>query len=256
MISAKYITISNTQYVAVCLYGCFKIWSGDGSRLLFNIPCKVKSVVDKPYAFTCMNQFNENIICGDNYGNIYVVSAATGNTFKGKLIYTHEPYTPTAITSCGDNIIVGFENGDIHCLKYNVELNEIEVLEEWADILQIPCLSMDVMDKQYLAAGFANGEVKVYNLNTFDLEYSIASHLRLISNVKCYKNYIITAGDDCFVNVWVFLNKSFSLFKSIEIPDRMPVGIGLYPLKNNKVELFVTSYDSPSFTYIENLNII
>jgi WD40 repeat protein len=252
MLVARVVTIQKAQYIAVCLYGGFKLWSFDGNRLLFNIPLKVKLDSEIPYAFTAVAQYEDSIVCSDNLGNIHLVSGS-GTNFKSKIVYLNS--TPVSLVTSNKAVYVAFSNGEIHGLRPKTD-DSFEAFAKLSDKdnLKLPILSIDILNDEYLVAGMFNGEVRLYSLTSLELVYSIASHLRLITSIKCCRNYIFTAGDDCFVNIWKYSDGLVSLYRNIEITDKMPVGIGVSVL-NKKVELYITSYDSPSFAYIDNLNI-
>jgi WD40 repeat protein len=254
MIKAKHIQMNNTNFIAVCLYGGFKLWSYDGSRLIYQIPCKIKQV-DKPYAFTAVMQYKHNtfdcIIASDNYGNTYLINGS-GLNWKSKLLYNYENGITTALAFYNDYIFISYETGEIHIIRLKNE-SSIEISARLDNPNGLPCLALTVINnpKPMLAAGYANGEIRLYSItNNFTLSFTIAAHLRIITSLTSYDKYLISAGDDCLVNIWK-CEDNIDIYKYIEIPDRMQVGVQVY-LNNNKPELFITSYDSGFFTYIED----
>lgn len=60
MLFCKCIKLNNINYLAVGLYGGFKLWSIDGARLLFQIPAKNK-IEGKIYAFVSICEFKMDV---------------------------------------------------------------------------------------------------------------------------------------------------------------------------------------------------
>jgi WD40 repeat protein len=269
----KCIQLLDTFYVAVGLYGGFKLFSIDGSRLLFNIPCKVK-VLEKPYAFTVVtgykinplnNQF-DSLICGDNYGQVFLVTGS-GTNWKGRIIYTNmEGLTPTAMAS-GINftsISIGYETGEVIALKLSNDGLTADVIDKIPSPANLPCLAMGVMDSGitngdgcYLINCFLNGEVRIYkNLKTSSTDKLVllsilGAHLRLITSLAIHKNYFITAGDDCFVNIWKLdQEENISLESSHELKDKMPVGVA-FNIKTDSTDVIACCYDNTYLAVIK-----
>lgn len=259
MLIAKYVIVEDNLYIAVGLYGGFKLWAKDGSRLFFNIPCKVDNK-EKLYAFTTITEYNNiGIICGDNYGQVFLVNYSNNN-WKSKIIYSFSGFSVTSLAANNKgNICVGFETGKIFILENpsNTSNNECcKVLSKFDDINNLPVTTLVTIefDKvSYFIGSFVNGQVKIYvnnNDNNFssDLIFTLSAHLRNINSLISYKNYFITAGDDCFINIWKLNNeKEISLIESIETTDKMPIGLE-YDI-NNKL-LLIAFFDTLSLSSI------
>ena len=270
MIAIKCVNINNSYYVAVGLYGGFKLWSADGNRLLFQIPAKVRTT-DKPYAFTAICEYKTNpksngwdsIICTDNYGQIFLVSNF-GQIFKAKLLYSYDGVTTTSVCS-GRNtelIAVGFETGEVYIFR-NKNESQVEVAAKLDNINNLPCLSLAIVEREnnLLAIGYLNGEVRIHNFsqdknsNNFELKTTIGAHLRMLTQVISYKDCLITCGDDCFVNIWKLDNESnVTIVGNFELTDKMPVGLSILE-NDDSVSLLVSCYDKASLALIKNLNI-
>jgi WD40 repeat protein len=276
MILFKSVQLLDTYYIAVGLYGGFKLWSSDGSRLLFNIPCKIKKN-DKPYAFTAITEFKSNhknkhydsLIVADNYGQIFLVTGS-GSNWKGKIIYANEIssniLTPTAI-SAGLNlntnyICIGYETGDVLILKLKNDNSKAELIQTIPCLNNLPCLSMGVIETSdnnfYLLNAYLNGEIRIYKTNMssspdkFFLISILGAHIRMITALTIYKNYFITAGDDCYVNIWKLdKNENVTLESSHELPDRMPIGVQINH-KSESFDLLVGCYDNTELIIIHN----
>jgi WD40 repeat protein len=283
MLVLKCVLLLDTYYIAVGLYGGFKIWSLDGNRLLFNIPCKIK-VTEKPYAFTVISEYKYNskskqydsIICGDNYGQIFLVTGS-GLNWRGRNIHTNDGgLCPTAITSglnTSNYIFVGFETGEASILKLKSDGASSEVVFTIPSPANLPCLGMGIIetptdDNFYLINSYLNGEVRIYKKaelslqsksapsESFALVSKLGAHIRMINCMLTYKNYFITAGDDCFINIWNFnKDEKISLHSSYELKDKLPVGIALN-IKENGIELISCTYDNTylALIRIDNLN--
>jgi WD40 repeat protein len=268
MIYVRCVFLQGMYYVAVGLYGGFKLWSSDGNRLLFNIPSKVRTT-EKPYAFTSISEYKVNskvtgydsLICGDNYGQIFLVTGSSQN-WRAKLLYSYDGVTTTAITSGlnTDLICVGFETGEVYLLRLKND-NLVEVAAKLDAGNNLPCLVMGVIDnkiKSVLAVGYVNGEVKLYNLssNSFELLFSISAHIRNINSLTTYNNYLVTSGDDCYVNIWKLNNEdNISITASYELNDKMPVGVAISENKDGTVDLIACCYDNTSLALAEGLKL-
>jgi hypothetical protein len=263
MLVLKCLFLNNVYYVAVGLYGGFKLWSIDGNRLLFQIPAKVKET-DKPYAFTAVWEFvsqegkpADAILCGDNYGQLYLV-VGYGQIWKSKLIYTNEGLAITSMTSKNEITCVAYENGEIHLLQIKGDAmagDPIKIINN----LKLPCLSMAVIsyprkgspDTNILVSSFLNGEVKLFDISNGNLLSSLASHVRMINTLQIYREYFITLADDCQCNIFKISSEEgdIQLAGSVEIPDRMPVGLVVVP-KQLDFDMIVANYDSTELIYI------
>jgi WD40 repeat protein len=283
----KFINLSGTQVSVVGLYGGLKVYSSDGSRLFFNIPSKIKNE-DKPYSFQAISEFYEEnkysnlsddprltnepcqgIICADNYGQVFLV---TGNNFCYKsrlLLYNPEFTSLDVICDYKTGIIAcAFENGDIFIFKIiiNDEKN-VNIIAKFINIDNLPCLSLANLynknsSSSFFAGGFLNGEIKLFRKNIingenkYDYYSNISSHLRMINSLSSYKNYLVSCGDDCYINIWKVDEKDeFSIHSNIEVIDKMPVGVEFVYNEKNKISLIGTCFDNPSLMIIENLNI-
>jgi len=256
MLVVKCVNLKGTYYMAVGLYGGFKLLSIDGSRLLFQIPTKVKTN-DKPYAFTAITEYGDSsIISVDNYGQLFNISGS-GVNWRSKLIYSKDGGTCTAVCSSPgtQHICVGYENGEVFIFKHINEA-QTEVVAKLDSLTYLPCLSMAVMESEIniLACCYLNGEVMLHNLSDFQLLSSFGAHIRMITNIIAYKDCFITCGDDCFVNIWKIDNQNnLKVIGNYELSDKMPIGVAINNENNGKVDLIVTMFDNTVLGLIENL---
>jgi hypothetical protein len=262
MLIVKCVNVNNNYFIACGLYGGFKLWSSDGNRLLFQIPTKVKTT-SKPYAFTSIAEYKSNakgncydsILCVDNYGQLFIVNGFAQN-WRAKLLYSNDGVSSSTVCS-GLNteyICVGYETGEVFIFKMKND-TLVEVAAKLDSLTNLPCFSMTVieaMHKNILAISYLNGEVKLYDLSSgnFELLSTLGAHLRVINNIISYKNYFITCGDDCFVNIWkVDKDDNISVIGNYELIDKMPVGAAILE-GDGKVELLVSSFDHPCLALI------
>ena len=263
MIIIKSMFLNNVYYVAVGLYGGFKLWSSDGNRLLFQIPAKVKDK-DRPYAFASICEFvsqegksADSILCGDNYGTLYLI-VGFGQIWRSKIIYNYEGISITSLAASNENVALGYENGEIHIIKIKGDSlvgNPIKVLNN----LKLPCISMSVLNynresstpTKFLIAAFLNGEVKLLNILNGDLLSSLSCHLRMINSLQTFGEYFITLGDDCYCNIFRVISQQgdVKVEGNIEIPDRMPVGVVVLP-KQEYFDLVISFYDSTEIAFV------
>jgi len=284
MVRVKVMDLCGTMVTAVGLYGGLKIYSYDGDRLFFNIPCKIKTS-DKPYLFQAISEFYNfgnnvpsevpkqkgypchGVLCADSYGEIFLITGSNFN-YKSRLLYHNVGITATDIICDYKTGIIScaFETGEIYILKIKDD-NNVDNLIKFDSIDNLPCLSLAnlyVKKYNYLAAAFLNGEIKLY-LNKyssrssekgFDLIYSIFSNLRMINSLSSYNNYLVSCSDDCFINIWkINENNEILIIGNYEISDKMPLAAELTENSNSKINLIATCFDSPSLTLIENLDL-
>lgn len=279
----KIINLNGTLVAAIGLNGGLKIWSYDGNRLFYNIPCKIK-LDDKPYLFQAISeyyQFNNNpinlvqenlkdspcqgILCADSYGQIFLITGS-GLSYKSRLLYHNNGVTATDLTCDYKTSIFScaFETGEIFILRIKDE-NMVENIIKFDNLDNLPCLSLANLytDKNnFLGAGYLNGEIRIYLNRFFNMEkgfdfvYSIFSSLRMINSICCYKNYLASCSDDCFINIWK-INDYQEIFNvgNYEISDKMPLAAEFVCNVNGRVDLIATCFDSPFLTMIENLNL-
>jgi WD40 repeat protein len=270
MVVVKRTCINNKYFIAVGLYGGFKLWSSDGERLLYQIPAKVK-VVDKPYAFTSICEYKydksqsgyDSIICTDNYGQIFSI-LGFNQMWKHKLLYSNEGVTTTCCCSGlnTDIFAVGFETGEIFLFNFNKD-EQVELLTKLDNFNNLPALSMCIINnssskKNILVNCYLNGEIRLHDLssNKYELIVSLGAHLRLITSIDSVKNCFVTCGDDCFVNVWKFDEENNIQNKgNYELKDKMPVGACIIEKPGNKIDIFVSVYDSCNLALIQDINI-
>lgn len=258
MLFVKAVKIKGTNYIGIGLYGGFKLWSNDGNRLLFQIPTKVQKP-NRPYAFTSLCEFiinnsneNDSIICGDNYGQIFLVSGQ-GSNWKSKIINQQQSGITSISSIPGFNSICAtYDNCQISFLKLdNGDCITLKHFKEEQLSVTSACVK-GTNGKYYAGCGFINGELKIYGFESLSCEIAIASHLRGINSVLGRNNSFVCISDDGCVNIWDinFDLKKVSVQKNIQIEDKMLVGVEYEP---NKRELYLTSYDFPEIIIIENV---
>ena len=267
MLIAKVVSFKdNNSYIAIGLYGGFKLWLRDGSRLLFQIPAKTQQT--KPYAFLsiCEYQMNSNeqdskydsLLCGDNYGQLFLVSGQLSK-WKSKLIYNNNNtmgISSISATSNGKYVGLTFDKYSIALLTINnTELKNSVIIKENALSLTSKILTSNTNENnQYFCCGFINGEIKVYDFITNTALFCIHSHLRIINAITTYKNNIFSVGDDGSLNVWSvdFESMEFALKCNEVFEDRMLVGI-VYDEENKQI--FTNAYDFNEIICITNIDL-
>jgi len=146
----------------------------------------------------------------------------------------------------------------------------VQVAAKFDNFNNLPYLTMATLEtgsKNVLALGCLNGEVRIYNLSAeanFNLICSFGAHLRMINQIVSYKDYLITCGDDCFVNVWK-INTSddnenkVSIVYNYEFSHKMPVGVSVLKDAENNTNnknILVSFFDNTKLGLIKNLNIL
>lgn len=67
------------------------------------------------------------------------------------------------------------------------------------------CLDfLDINNRTYGIVGGQNGIIKIIEVNTGRFYGYISAHTGIITDIKVYKSFIISASDDCSVKVWDF----------------------------------------------------
>ena len=267
MLIAKVITFNdNISYIAVGLYGGFKLWSRDGSRLLFQIPAKTQQT--KPYAFLSITEYQMNsneqhgkydsILCGDNYGQLFLVSGQLSK-WKSKLIYNNNNtmgITSIAATTNGQYVGLTFDKNSIALITINnTEMkNNVPIKENALALTSGIVTSNTNENNQYFCCGFINGEIKVYDFITNTALFCIHSNLRIINALTTYKNNIFSVGDDGSLNVWSvdFDSMEFALKCNEVYDDRMLVGI-VYDETSKRI--FSTAYDFNELICLTNIDL-
>ena len=258
MLVVRVIALHDISYIAVGLYGGFKLWSRDGSRLLFQIPAKTQD--DKPYAFLAIEQYNkdDSLLCGDNYGQLFLVSGKLSN-WKSKSIYNNNNtmgITSIAPTTNGRYIGLTFNKNSIALLTMNhtdVE-NSVTIKVDALSLTSKIVTSNTSEHNQYFCCGFINGEIKVYDFTTSTALFSINSHLRTINAIATYKHHIVSVGDDGSVNVWSvdFDSMKFALKCNEVFEDRMLVGV-VYDEANKRI--LTNAYDFNEIICLTNIDL-
>lgn len=189
------------------------------------------------------------ILLGDSMGQIYSLFYGENNDFKEEKIYKHKKdltitcltITTTGISACG------FENGSILLFDgySNKNFSELQLFEHEYN-LPVTCISNN---NKYIFAGYSNGEIRSYSLESLSLYFILQSHIKCVTSISVYKQYLVTTGEDGFVNVYE-INKEeiLEIKNNIELDNKVPVGV---VFSNNK--LYVSSMDTPILSYIDNV---
>ena len=261
MLFCKSINLNYNNYIAVGLYGGFKLWNSEGSRLLFQIPTRNK-IEGKTYAFLTCCEFksdssssvSDSILSCDNYGQIFLINGRESN-WKSERIFH---YDNKSIISIGNSL--GFNKVGITCENMNVILlkiqnNVCDNLKTFQEKLIGVCSDSIKLNNNeyYYVVGFMNGEIKLYNFNKLTVDYDICSHLRGINSLIIVNECIITGGEDGCVNIWKVNGKEekVELKKNLLFEDKMVVGVDYDDKKNC---LFVNFFDFSEVLKISNVN--
>ena len=263
--------INNGGVIAVGLYGGFKIWNKEGNRLLYHLTDN--SYKDKPFTITAISErksesnkdksIQNYIIFGDSFGNIYQCSGSNTSWTNTKIFSNKNNLSVTSLVGLNDDYIAAaYENGEIKILdckktdnsdtKTTILSSEVETFTNEYDL---PCLCISSVDNnKYLVVGLVNGEIRIYSIKSLSLICTFQSHSRMINALSCVDNYIATASDDCYINVLSFNNEKLKVIKSLKIPNKMPVGVKLLKVKENKISLIGCCFDNPNLVYYEDIS--
>ncbi len=261
----KFLCVQNHYYLGLGLHGGFQLWSSEGSRLLTQIPMK-NQIQDRPYTFNAFCEYKVNpkstthdsIICADSYGQMFILMGSD-MSWKTKLIYNNS-LTATDITyEISSHVLAcAYETGDVFIMNLKNDGN-IEVLSKLDNPYGLPCLCVRsvISPKPLLITGNISGEVRIFNLkDNYDLVCSIGAHTRLITSMSTYNNYIITCAEDEYVNVWkINTDGKVTNSANLEIPNRIPTGLTIVPVNENKINVVVACYDYQCLIYLDNINL-
>jgi len=155
-------------------------------------------------------------------------------------------------------ITCSYENGDIFIMTLKNDGN-IQVIKQLENSLNIPtfCLASISAPSPLLIAGYINGEIKIHKLtDSYDFVTSLGDHLRMITSLVTYNNYIISSGEDSYVNIFrIDDNLKIQLVSCHEIPNRIPVGLTIIPVSEKMINIVVTCYDYNCLVYLDNIQL-
>jgi len=252
--------------LGIGLHGGFQLWTSDGNRLLTQIPMK-NQIQDKPYTFNSFTEYKvfpksttyDSLLCGDNYGQIYLV-VGSDQSWKTKLIFNNSLTLTDIAYNLGYNYIAcAYETGDIliMILKPDGNMQQIAKLD---NLNSLPSLNLAIIQANktsLLISGYINGEIKIHKLGDKpELVTSLGNHSRAITSLVVYNHYIVTCGDDCYVNIWkINSNLKLLLVTCLEIPNRIPVGLTVLPVSENKIHVMVACYDYNCLVLLDNIEL-
>lgn len=256
MLCVRVVNLNQSYYLAIGLYNGFKLWSIDGNRLLFQIPAKVK-IQERPYAFVSLCEFQmlqnskgyDSLLACDNYCQLFIVHGQSNN-WKSKVILTTIKESGVTIASHLGSFYVGIAYDSNKVSLFRLENGKCGLLKSFENDnlgLASCIVKTTTKDAFYYCVGFINGEVKMYNFDSTTLDFSIASHLRMINCIVEIEDCFATGSDDGCVNVWRIKDKKVVIDGNYPLEDKLITGI-VYD--NDKRALFVNCYDHPEMNVI------
>lgn len=240
------------NFVGIGNIGEFKLFDVSNNKMLYT-----KSVSDQIsfHGIDFMVSFKNNkeeiiVMIGDSMGQIFSINIGENNVIKEEKLYKHKKdlaitcisLTQSGISACG------FENGNVLLFDGNTvkEFSEIQTFENEYN-LPVTCLSNN---KSYIFAGYSNGEIRCFSLESVTLYFILQSHMKCVTSISTYKeNYFVTAGEDGFVNVFeIDKEKRLKKIRNLELDNKVPVGLAF---SENK--LYISSMDTPILSYVDNV---
>mmetsp|Transcript_19433 Transcript_19433/g.19425 ORF Transcript_19433/g.19425 Transcript_19433/m.19425 type:complete len:222 (+) Transcript_19433:315-980(+) len=103
---------------------------------------------------------------------------------------------------------------------------------------------------RYACVSFGNGEIRIYDMNTHTIAFSVWSHTRWITGLVSYpeRGIFASCSEDCCVNVWSLQRDDLELVLSKEIPNTLLTGIAMC-----RDKLVAVGYDKARLFIIETL---
>ena len=257
----KKVEVNDKQLIAVGLLGGFKIWSSDGSKLLFqatnsnlinNKTYSVFSITERNSISLNNNTYKFNsVVFGDSHG--LITQCKLNETFSAVPLYRHKKdLTVTALTSNLESgvLVSGYDNGQIIILDGENEktITELCILD---NEYNLPVVSLASINSQFISS-YLNGELRIFSYLTLQIQIIFQAHLKSINSLSVYSNYLISSGDDSIVNVFKLENEKFELVKNIAIPDKTPVGAIITNIEN-KPTLISCHFDNPVLAVLDKV---
>lgn len=250
----KKININGKEFIAVGLFGGFKIWSLDGLKLLLHSnntsiinfkSYSVHAVSERRYKTN--NRFNNSILFGDSHGLITSCSLVN-ETFQPIKFHQHKKdLTVTALTTNYHTGIVvsAYDNGQIIILEQSdKEVTEIQTFDNEYNLPVLSLISLDNININVFVAGYLNGEIRIFSYNNLHLMYIYQAHLKSITSLSVFDNYFVSTSEDCYVNVYKMEKDKFEVVKNIFLENKIPVG-GIITKIKGKNSLIVCNFDNP-----------
>jgi WD40 repeat protein len=153
----------------------------------------------------------------------------------------------TSLASSVTHLVSGDESGQVSIWNNG----SFDQLCQFPSMGQ-PCTST-VIQGDFVAASYASGVVRVYNVTLSRVIAEIDAHCRMLNamDIHLQHNVFATAGEDGFVNVWRLPRKhqtDFELVSSHHFKDSLLVGVAFAKEAGNKY--FVTAYDEKQLTVL------
>ncbi|CXI74944.1 U3 small nucleolar RNA-associated protein 13, putative [Plasmodium berghei] len=199
--NAKSQSLYNVMYPTLVLESCIDIDD-------------IKEDYYKKYSNkNCISLFNsighfyysdKNVFLSTDDNNIHHYVLVPNNLKKGNNENENDE-TDVNDESTEKNIyLYDYENGEDEKL-YSYSYNWIYLKQKkiWkTNNINISCFSYNNIKYKKLIVGYINGLINVYNLNTYKLSLSYKIHNSRITNLKMYKNFIISA--DTTKNIFIY----------------------------------------------------
>ncbi|ANQ07801.1 Uncharacterized protein PCOAH_00022180 [Plasmodium coatneyi] len=218
-------------YLSLCgdnIY-CFKIneWGGNNSFKFYNTmhpTCVLESAVDIDEVKETYHKRYLNRHCISLFSSIRLLHYADGSVFlstdDNKIHHYAVQLNDAAVKEDDQNVDANGEReesehrNDIYLYDETEEENKgaYSYYYNWVHLkerkvwksqnLVVTCFGYSTQGGKQLLVGYINGLINVYNLKSYKLKYSYRIHNSRITNLRMYRNFIISS--DVTKNVFIY----------------------------------------------------
>ncbi|CAF4046095.1 unnamed protein product [Rotaria sp. Silwood2] len=186
----------------------------------------------------------QNLLCvGNHQGEILIFSIPPkgSNIFLKETVPGHQ-YGITGLVSNNELLVSSDTNGTI-LIWDNRTMLQKHVIEPMDDS-GITSLSIW---KNCIAAGYANGMIRLFDAGSAQIAGSIAAHARCINAIDCNEEGLVASvSDDCYLRIWKLSGDAENLQISHEcnyhIENSQLVGVKFLHLL--RADIAISTYDS------------
>jgi WD40 repeat protein len=181
---------------------------------------------------------------GTSVGKIFVMGRETGAKGEFEILETlqghKEAISAIESTKTGSFVASGDDSGAI--LIRNPS-DEFEILHRLTGE-GYPLTSLRFTNDGWLVSGYLTGKIRVFKKHTFQVYADIAAHSRAVTALDVHDNFVVSVGEDTFMNIWEFTGSKSALrvklVSSQCIPNDLLVGVAFDGMK----KIYTAAYDT------------
>lgn len=224
----NYVKVSEKWYLVLGFYNNVQVWKDDGSRMLGYLSKEEIEGYNNDTFFigSCSYEMEKGIVVGCSKGCISVLLVNEEKAYSFSVSCTlfgrfSEPIA--VICSYKFTVLSCNEQGQVSFWDLQQKV-EIEVLDQ----ISITA-TVGVSLKKYGIIGFANGEIRIFNLRDKVLLCSLWGHSRWITGIARHytRPIFVTCAEDGFINAWAFRSGEVEHINSKEHPNCLLTGVAI-----------------------------